>query len=531
MIIGKGIYLTIIKKIHEKVNSRTGIGNFVKGYQTDAIFGETHSGGGIGDIAKGATIQAKYRSVITGGGINGHAVGKATSEAAARADNGVGIGDCAKAYATDAASGVPSGGAGLGDRAKAYNSDAANGRESGGAGIGAKATANKILLHTSGNVVSGGGIGAHAVGAVSSAAFGAVRTGLGLGFAGEGEIDEGTTPTEVSFRPYNASQTIEVMFTQSAAGAVRIEWGDGVSSISGDTLSYTTLSHTYSGLSTYRDYTLKIYCKSGKTWIPTTNSISIYGFVNPSAGSSSLVRSVRIGDGVTQIGNCAFAHWRQLTSVTMPDTITKIGSSAFEYSTIRTLSLPTGLTEIGHSAFHLTYQLGGTLNIPQGVRVLHSSIFAGCAAKLNLPANLSQITTTAFDNNGTRWSGTEITAAPNSSYRTVNNCLINGTTLIVCARTSSIPDTEGITAIRSGALMDYTDITIPASIESIGASNIAEHFGTHTMTLLPTTPPTLSGAITNTGTFTYLVPAESVEAYKTAPYWSDVANKIQAISE
>lgn len=516
--------------VRGRANSGMGIGSLAEGYQTDAIFGEARTGGGIGDAARGVAMQAKYGTVNTGNGIGDHAVGKVTSEAAARADSGIGIGNAAKAHTSDAKCGAPSGGAGLGDRAKAYSSDAANGRGSGGAGIGAKATANKILLHTSGNVVSGGGIGAHAVGAVSSAAFGAVRTGLGLGFAGEGEIDEGTTPTEVSFRPYNANQTIEVMFTQSAAGAVRIEWGDGVSSISGDVLSYTTLSHTYSGLRTYQNYTLQIYCKSGETWIPTTNE---NGFVNPSAGSSDLVRAVRFGYGVTEIGPRACANWRELTSVEMSNGITKIGASAFEYSTVRSLTLSTSLVDIQADAFRQTYQLEGTLVIPQGVSTIRAGVFAQSNANIHLPRlGMSAISTEAFWRHNGPWYGTQITADSGvGGCRAVNNCLIAGTTLIVCAGTASIPETEGITTIRYGALMNYTDITIPASVTSIDASNIVRHWGVHTMTLLSTTPPTLNGPITNTGTFTYLVQAASLSAYQTAQYWSEVASQIQAIPE
>lgn len=535
--------------VRGRVSSGTGIGSFSKGYETDALYGAVNSGGGIGACAKGATLPLAHSKVSSGEAIGSHAVGKTTSEAAARADSGIGIGDCAKGYATTAVNASPAGGEGIGSRAKGYDTVSENGKAVTGDGIGSRAEGYTISLHVNGKALSGGGIGCRAVGAVTSVEYGRVSAGLGIGFAGEGMPEETTVPTEVEFRPSSANQSVTVYFSQSAPGAVRIDWGDGVSSISGDTLAYTTLSHTYSGLRTYQNYTLRIYCKDGETWEPNTgNSTGYYGFINRSQGTSTLVRTVYIGDGVTVIGPRAFAKWNELFSVYLPDTITTIGADAFEYDRKTVLNgLPSSLTNIGAGAFAMLgvyVTAEKELIIPEGVTTLYNNTFSGAHVSLHIPASISGLIYNGrypFYNGNSAygyWAGTKITASLNSgTYIAKNNCLIsksnaptNPSTLVIRARNAVLPDDGSITAIREYSLNEYTDITIPASVTSIGATNITKRWGTHTMTLLPTTPPTLSGAIINTGTFTYLVPAASVEAYKAAPYWSAVADKIQAIS-
>ena len=50
-----------------------------------------------------------------------------------------------------------------------------------------------------------------------------------------------------------------------------------------------------------------------------------YGFLSAPWQYSSEVKSAVIADGVTSIGNEAFYHCTSLTSVTIPDSVTRIG--------------------------------------------------------------------------------------------------------------------------------------------------------------------------------------------------------------
>ena len=76
-----------------------------------------------------------------------------------------------------------------------------------------------------------------------------------------------------------------------------------------------------------------------------------------------------------------------------------------------------------------------------------------------------------------------------------------------------------------------TSITIPNSVTSIGDSAFSYCHGLTSVTIESTTPPTLGGtdAFINANNCPIYVPAESVDAYKTATNWSELANRITAI--
>lgn len=65
----------------------------------------------------------------------------------------------------------------------------------------------------------------------------------------------------------------------------------------------------------------------------------------------SIVTAV-IPDGVTNIGERAFAECTSLTSVTIPDSVTSIGNFIFAYSKpLTSITIPDSVTSIGNYAF------------------------------------------------------------------------------------------------------------------------------------------------------------------------------------
>lgn len=83
-----------------------------------------------------------------------------------------------------------------------------------------------------------------------------------------------------------------------------------------------------------------------------------------------------------------------------------------------------------------------------------------------------------------------------------------------------------------GDTFSLSSITIPNSVTSIGAFCFNGVNRTEDLIMLPTIPPTLSGDIFDRDSHTIptiYVPAESINAYKTASGWSGYAEKIQAI--
>jgi hypothetical protein len=95
----------------------------------------------------------------------------------------------------------------------------------------------------------------------------------------------------------------------------------------------------------------------------------------------------------------------------------------------------------------------------------------------------------------------------------------------------NIPD--GATEITSSAFASKNIIsaTIPASVTKINNYAFRYCNALESITCFATTPPTLtSNSFANTNaTFKIYVPAESVDDYKAASYWSNRADYIEAI--
>ena len=72
-------------------------------------------------------------------------------------------------------------------------------------------------------------------------------------------------------------------------------------------------------------------------------------------------------------------------------------------------------------------------------------------------------------------------------------------------------------------------IIIPASVTSIGRYSFQSCTGMESIVLRSATPPVGSQGMFNNTTCSIYVPATSVDAYKTASYWSDYYDRIQAI--
>lgn len=102
---------------------------------------------------------------------------------------------------------------------------------------------------------------------------------------------------------------------------------------------------------------------------------------------------------VMKILSSAFENCRELTSVSLPNSITEIQSNAFSRnSALVNVNLPTGLTYIGSSAFSGCSV--ESFSFPEGLTTIGSGAFSGCSyiKSIHLPNSLEVLDENAFKN-------------------------------------------------------------------------------------------------------------------------------------
>ena len=209
--------------------------------------------------------------------------------------------------------------------------------------------------------------------------------------------------------------------------------------------------------------------------------------------------------GVTCIGatdntvNKGFFNCTKLATIELPSTITRLAYSCFKQSGITSIEIPDTVT---------------TINQGRSNWRANSAPFENCTKLVSVKYT--------------------------SGVTSFVSRLFYG-----CSKLTTITNIDNVTRIGGGAFYNCTSLayfTIPSGVTELGVS-IASTTGSYTgtvfygcsslinITCLPTTPPTLTGTDNFTGTTcTISVPAASLNDYKAASGWSDVADRIIAIS-
>ena len=114
--------------------------------------------------------------------------------------------------------------------------------------------------------------------------------------------------------------------------------------------------------------------------------------------NNELVTELVIPDGVTSIGNSAFEYCSELTSITIPDSVTSIGRSAFlSCSGLTSITIPDSVTSIGRSAFEGCFGLA-RITIPGSVTSIGVGAFNSCISltSITIPNSVTSIGDEAF---------------------------------------------------------------------------------------------------------------------------------------
>lgn len=108
--------------------------------------------------------------------------------------------------------------------------------------------------------------------------------------------------------------------------------------------------------------------------------------------------SINVSDGITYIGNSAFAHCDNLKNVIIPDSVVNMGNNVF-YScdSLTSISLPNGITKLGNGVLSLCSSLNH-INLPEGLESMGDEVFYYCENlnHIDLPEGLISIGDNTF---------------------------------------------------------------------------------------------------------------------------------------
>ncbi len=212
---------------------------------------------------------------------------------------------------------------------------------------------------------------------------------------------------------------------------------------------------------------------------------------------------INLPESITTIGPGAFMHCSSLISLAIPSKVTSINLMTFyDCSSLTSVTLPESVRSIEAGAFSDCLYLV-SINIPNSVTLIEPCIFMNCyrLASINIPEGISDIGDSAFYN---------------------------------CMSLTSINLPESVTKIGGYSFFQcfsLQSIIIPREVKSIGGYAFAGCSGLKSITVQPSFPPLGGDNMFGNYSCPIYVPSGSIDVYKSAEYWSDYANRIQAISQ
>ena len=173
------------------------------------------------------------------------------------------------------------------------------------------------------------------------------------------------------------------------------------------------------------------------------------------------LKTVIIGEGVTNVGDYALFFLPAATQVTLPDSVTSIGRYGIAMcSKLTGMSIPKGVTGIGD--FGLAGDGLPAVTLPDGLQSLGRGAFDSCASLTNttLPAAITAVPGKCF---------ADCTKLLNVNYAGTVTA-IGDLAFESCKALTAAPIPETVTEIGASAFTGctaLTDVTIPAGVSTI----------------------------------------------------------------
>ena len=213
------------------------------------------------------------------------------------------------------------------------------------------------------------------------------------------------------------------------------------------------------------------YMQTGETTVAVTCRNKQYNSYSGDVVIPATISFNGVSFRVTTIADNAFRDCAQLTSVQIPESITSIGSRAFDHAGITSIVIPNSVTAMGYSCFEWCSKLE-QVEIGSGIKNISPAAFMRCSAleKLVLPSTITSIGENAFSS-----SGLKSITLPASVVRINDNAFVNCNKLdtvhidnlsawckIIFANIKSNPLTVAHRLFIDG--QPLTDITLPEDV-------------------------------------------------------------------
>ncbi len=215
---------------------------------------------------------------------------------------------------------------------------------------------------------------------------------------------------------------------------------------------------------------------------------SFYGY------KTNCISNITLNEGLLEIGDYAFSLNEQMTSISFPSTLQKVGSHAFSvYSNgvnLTQVSFNEGLLEIGDYAFAGIYFKDNQPNLPSTLETIGDYAFANCNAIVNLtlPSGLQNLGKNVFA--GCTGILTVSLQPGNSAFKVQDNILYDHDMkkVVFCpsGRTDKAEIPDGVTEIGDYAfymcdlLKEYD---FPSSLTKIGVEAFGQCYGLEEFTI------------------------------------------------
>ena len=337
-------------------------------------------------------------------------------------------------------------------------------------------------------------------------------------------------------------------------GTITVNWGDNTTpnTITGTSLtSRKEVSHTYTDAG---NYTIAISVVNGAF---SFYGSSVYTLLrknttqNANRVYSNKIINIRLGSGITNIGDNAFNYCYSLTTIAIPNSITTITNNTFQYCySLKSVVIPSSVTTIPGGMFQTCYSLT-SVAIPGSVTNIGANAFAACHCLIDttIPNSITTIENNLFNNNNILVSiiiPNGVTTIGNSAFGGCNSLreviIPNGVTTIgnnafqYCYSLKSVIIPNSVTTIGDNAFngcVSLSSMIIPGNVTSIGNSAFYGCYGVAEYHFLSTTVPTggttmFANIVSDCIIYVpYSADHSILEAYKSAENWSTYASYVQ----